>query len=221
MEWLSNIDVRKLSPGFCGSRGNAAASGPRNLPSTRAGGQDDVSLNKLPQTIVTQYYYCLREFVLNSRHPDPRRVWKVGSGARLATALCRDPGDPGDPRDPRENSETSIFDNPSVENGQQCRKTAPGAAGAPDRPQAPTGRPPGVPGRPPAAPGRPRSSLRAAPGRSRAFPAAPLGAAGRPRTPPAAPRAPPSANIYRQTPDPPHSGRYVKYTVATPWEIKK
>ena len=51
----------------------------------------------------------MREFVLNSRHPDPRRVWKVGSGAHLPTPF------PRDPVDPRENSETSTFDNPSVD----------------------------------------------------------------------------------------------------------
>ena len=43
---LSIIDVRELSRGF---PGNGHRSVPRNLPSTRAGGQDDVSLNKLPQ----------------------------------------------------------------------------------------------------------------------------------------------------------------------------
>ena len=49
--------------------------------------------------------------MLNSRHPDLRRVWKGGSGARLLPPLCRDPRDP---RDPGENNETSVFDNPSV-----------------------------------------------------------------------------------------------------------
>ena len=33
-----------------------SASAGRNLPSTRAGGQDDVSLNKLPQIIYGQCY---------------------------------------------------------------------------------------------------------------------------------------------------------------------
>ena len=45
---------------------------------------------------------------MNSRHPSPRRVWKVGSGARLLTPLPRDPGDPV------ENSETFIFEHPSI-----------------------------------------------------------------------------------------------------------
>ena len=39
-----------------------AASGPRNLPSTRAGGQDDVSLNKLPQIIYFIYIYIYNEY---------------------------------------------------------------------------------------------------------------------------------------------------------------
>ena len=48
---------------------------------------------------------------VNSRHPGPRRVWKVGSGVRLMTPHNRDPVDPV------ENSETSIFDDPSVDFG--------------------------------------------------------------------------------------------------------
>ena len=70
----------------------------------------------------------LREFVLNSRHPDPRRVWKVGSGAHLLPSLLgdpRDPQDPQDPRDPRdpgENSEASIFSNLSVAFDHFARK---------------------------------------------------------------------------------------------------
>ena len=52
---------------------------------------------------------------MNSRHPDPRRVWKVGSGPRLLPPLSRDSRDPGDPRDPGMRSDTSIFDNPSVD----------------------------------------------------------------------------------------------------------
>ena len=48
---------------------------------------------------------------MNSRHPGPRCVWKVGSGARLLPPLCRDPVDQ------LESSETSIFDDPSVDFG--------------------------------------------------------------------------------------------------------
>ena len=48
----------------------------------------------------------LREFVLNSRHPDPRRVWKGGSEPRLLTP---DPEDPLDPADPLDRSGESIF----------------------------------------------------------------------------------------------------------------
>ncbi len=40
----------------------------------------------------------LREFVLNSHHPDPRRAWKGGSEPRL---LPPDPVDPVDPLDRR------------------------------------------------------------------------------------------------------------------------
>ena len=38
----------------------------------------------------------LREFVLNSRHPGPRRVWNPGSEQHFSTPF---PGDPGDPLD--------------------------------------------------------------------------------------------------------------------------
>ena len=44
-------------------------------------------------------------------------MWKAGSEPRLLTPLQLDPRDPGDPRDPAENSETSIFDDPSVDFG--------------------------------------------------------------------------------------------------------
>ena len=47
--------------------------------------------------------YFLREFVLNSRHPGPRRVWKGGSEPRLLTP------DPRDNRDPRESRMSSIL----------------------------------------------------------------------------------------------------------------
>ena len=40
-------------------RQTGAGSAARDLPSTRAGGQDDVSLNKLPQTIVRYDYYSM------------------------------------------------------------------------------------------------------------------------------------------------------------------
>ena len=42
-----------------------SASGPHALPSTRAGGQDDVSLNKLPQTIyyTNLYYSCMHQYL--------------------------------------------------------------------------------------------------------------------------------------------------------------
>ncbi len=40
----------------------------------------------------------LREFVLNSRHPDPRRAWKGGSEPRLLPPDLVDPLDPLDRR---------------------------------------------------------------------------------------------------------------------------
>ena len=51
----------------------------------------------------------LREFVVNSRHPGPRRVWKVGAGARWRPPLPLDPVDPLDPLDPLESSVRLIF----------------------------------------------------------------------------------------------------------------
>ena len=54
--------------------------------------------------------------LFNSRHPDPRRVWKVGSGAHLLPPLPEDLGDPG------MRSETSICDNPSVDFEKYFRK---------------------------------------------------------------------------------------------------
>ena len=54
---------------------------------------------------------CLFEGVcLNSRHPDPRRVWKGGSGQQLMTPDPRDPDDPldlDDPLDPDDPAEQS------------------------------------------------------------------------------------------------------------------
>ena len=43
--------------------------------------------------------------MFNSRHPDPRRVWKGGSELRFTTSL---PVDPLDPVDPRMNSQPMI-----------------------------------------------------------------------------------------------------------------
>ena len=46
MEVLSNIDVSEFTSGTTGSSGSVgsgAARAPQDLPSTRAGGQDDVS----------------------------------------------------------------------------------------------------------------------------------------------------------------------------------
>ena len=42
----------------------------------------------------------MREFVLNSHHPDPRRVRKGGPKLRLLTPDLLDPVDPLDPLDP-------------------------------------------------------------------------------------------------------------------------
>ena len=47
----------------------------------------------------------LMEFV-NSRHPDPRRVWKGGPEPQLMTF---DPLDPLDPRDPGMSAKKLIF----------------------------------------------------------------------------------------------------------------
>ena len=56
MEGLSNIEVSELSRlarlAPIGPDKVVAASAPQTLPSTRAGGQDDVSLNKLPQIML-------------------------------------------------------------------------------------------------------------------------------------------------------------------------
>ena len=53
----------------------------------------------------------LREFVLNSRHPDPRRAWKGGAEPRVVDQIIgipRDPGHPGDPGDPGRSSQPLI-----------------------------------------------------------------------------------------------------------------
>ena len=76
MEGLSNIEVSELSrlapigPDWprlapTGPDYVVAASAPQTLPSTRAGGQDDVSLNKLPQINVYRFYVILYYFLLN------------------------------------------------------------------------------------------------------------------------------------------------------------
>ncbi len=52
--------------------------------------------------------FNLREFVVNSRHPSPRRV--LGRcRAAVRGPDPRDPGDPGDPRDPGESGDGIIF----------------------------------------------------------------------------------------------------------------
>ena len=54
MEGLSNIDVSEFSPGSPGSRLTPRSGVAERAPEptfTRAGGQDDVSSNKLPQII--------------------------------------------------------------------------------------------------------------------------------------------------------------------------
>ena len=62
-----------------------------------------------------------RGSLLNYRHPGPRRVWKGGSEHQFMTAFPADrvdpvdPLDPADPVDPLENSQTSFFDNPSID----------------------------------------------------------------------------------------------------------
>ena len=61
---------------------------------------------------------------MNSRHPSPRRVWKVGSKEQLLPHSR----DPLDPVDPVENSETSIFDDPSVDFGHFACGASPGNA---------------------------------------------------------------------------------------------
>ena len=67
-------------------------------------------------------------------------MWKVGSEAHLLPPLPRDPldpldpvdpVDPLDPVDPVENSETSIFDNPSVDFGHFACGAPPGNAPTP------------------------------------------------------------------------------------------
>ena len=73
MEGLSNIEVSefsrlarlaaigrdwaRLAP--IGPDKVVAASAPQTLPSTRAGGQDDVSLNKLPQIIIFLFKFII------------------------------------------------------------------------------------------------------------------------------------------------------------------
>ena len=60
----------------------------------------------IPSVMISNLESCLREFVVNSRHPGPRRVWKVGSEQQLLPPL---PGNPRDPVDPVENSERLDF----------------------------------------------------------------------------------------------------------------
>ena len=72
----------------------------------------------LKYTLDICYKYAesyLEGVCVNSRHPGPRRVWKVGSGARLLPPLPldwldpADPADPVDPVDPVKNSERIVF----------------------------------------------------------------------------------------------------------------
>ena len=77
METLLKNDVpilARLAPiGSDWLRQMGAGSAARNLPSTRTGGQDDVSLNKLPQIRISSYHrnFILLLYVVNLRGRTP------------------------------------------------------------------------------------------------------------------------------------------------------
>ena len=68
------------------------------------------------------YYYSFEGVCLNSRHPDPRRVWKVGSEQHLLTPFC---GECDENQARQENAEMLIFDNHSITLAQFARKALP------------------------------------------------------------------------------------------------
>ena len=100
----------------------------------------------------------------NSRHPGPRRVWKVGSGAHLLPPLPGNPGNPGNPGDPVENNgrldfavknnEFSTFRRKMGSKFQEFPRGGPQETkaaqsdpmGALSRPKAPQREPKGAPG---------------------------------------------------------------------------
>ena len=100
----------------CDCRGPRGNCGPPKAPR-------NLLCKRVTHTNSSQHAY-LREFV-NSRHPDPRRVWKVGPGAHLLPPLPADCRDNRDNRDCRNCAETSIFDNPSIDFEQQLGKHFP------------------------------------------------------------------------------------------------
>ena len=77
------------SGGSDGSAEVVAASAPQTLPSTRAGGQDDVSSNKLPQ-IISRYVE------ISFQHVGPVFrffiLWELGGSRYHKNSLLRSPG---------------------------------------------------------------------------------------------------------------------------------
>ncbi len=67
-------------------------------------GVDD-KLVRMVKLLYKETYFNLREFVFNSRHPDPRRVL----GRCRAAVRGPDPLDPRDPRDPGESGDGMLF----------------------------------------------------------------------------------------------------------------
>ena len=159
-------------------------------------------VNRLPQMNI-----YLRELLVNSRHPDPRRVWKGGAEPRFVDhirgirGIGRDPGDPGDPRDPRMNSRPQILLRTSNEKStsgpledQFSRISKKGATRDPKAAQR----------EPKRAQGRPKASQtgpKAAPKRDKR---SPMASQRDPKEPPGTQKGVQRKPIYTKTPDQPH-----------------
>ena len=91
------------------------ATSPNNISRCRLGLHNAIQRIKTMltnQTNEDRRKHIFRELLVNSCHPDPRCVWKVGSGAHLLPPLRLDPLDPLDQLDPLDrvkNFQTSFF----------------------------------------------------------------------------------------------------------------
>ena len=162
---------------------------------------------------------------MNSRHPGPRRVWKVGSVARWLQPLQVDPVDPAQCTKRWFRVRETIFFPPRRHSNLSLAKAWPEAAqwapkGPQRAPKGAQGHPRGAKEAESRAKGNPKDGQRepkVTPGEQKGRQSRPKGSQGTPKSPQRKPQArqrrPWEARETRytfQTPDQPHSGHYVK-----------
>ena len=170
------------------------------------------------------FIFNLREFVLNSRHPGPRRVWKVGSVARWLPPLPRDPLSPAGSGPVYQTvvscTRNDTFPSPKALEalpGQGLARGSPmGAKGTPKGTQRQPKVTPEEPKKPKVGPKGPQRTAKVTPGEQKGPQSRPKGSQGNAKSPQRKPQArqrhPWEARGTRytfKTPDQPHSSRYV------------